>query len=102
MVSKGILVRLEVKPGIDDQVENFLISALPLVRQEPATTAWFAIRFGRSEYGIFDVFADDSGRDAHLNGAVASALIQRAGELLAQPPHIQKLEYWRTSCRMRL
>jgi quinol monooxygenase YgiN len=54
--------------------------------------AWFAIRFGRSEYGIFDVFADDSGRDAHLNGAVASALMQRAGELLAQPPYIQKLD----------
>jgi quinol monooxygenase YgiN len=92
MVSKGLLVRLEVKPGIDDQVENFLISALPLVRQEPATTAWFAIRFGRSEYGIFDVFPDDAGRDAHLSGAVAKALMENAETLLAEPPRIQRLD----------
>ena len=92
MISKGLLVRLEVKPGIDDQVENFLISALPLVRQEPATTAWFAIHFGRSEYGIFDVFPDDAGRDAHLSGAVAQALMANAGTLLAEPPRIQKLD----------
>jgi len=77
---------------MDEQVEAFLISALPLVRQEPATTAWFAIRFGRSEYGIFDVFPDDSGRDAHLSGAVAKALMEQAETLLAQPPRIQKLD----------
>jgi quinol monooxygenase YgiN len=92
MVSKGLLVRLEVKPGIDEEVENFLISALPLVQQEPATTAWFAIRFGRSEYGIFDVFPDDAGRDAHLSGAVAKALMANAETLLTKPPHIQKLD----------
>jgi quinol monooxygenase YgiN len=92
MVSKGLLVRLEAKSGMDEQVEAFLISALPLVRQEPATTAWFAIRFGRSEYGIFDVFPDDSGRDAHLSGAVAKALMEQAETLLAQPPRIQKLD----------
>ena len=92
MVSKGLLVRLEAKSGMDEQVEEFLVSALPLVRQEPATTAWFAIRFGRSEYGIFDVFPDDSGRDAHLSGAVAKALMEQAETLLAQPPRIQKLD----------
>ena len=92
MVSKGLLIRLEAKSGMDEQVEAFLISALPLVRQEPATTAWFAIRFGRSEYGIFDVFPDDSGRDAHLSGAVAKALMEQAETLLAQPPRIQKLD----------
>jgi quinol monooxygenase YgiN len=92
MVNKGLLVRLEVKPGIDEQVENFLISALPLVRQEPATTAWFAIRFGRSEYGIFDVFPDDAGRDAHLSGSVAKALMANAETLLTEPPRIQKLD----------
>lgn len=92
MVSKGLLVRLEAKSGLDEQVEQFLISALPLVRQEPATTAWFAIHFGGSEYGIFDVFPDDSGRDAHLSGAVAKALMEHAETLLAQPPRIQKLD----------
>jgi len=92
MISKGLLVRLEAKSGMDDQVENFLISALPLVRQEPATIAWFAIHFGGSTYGIFDVFPDDAGRDAHLSGEVAKALMANAETLLSQPPRIQKLD----------
>jgi quinol monooxygenase YgiN len=92
MITKGLLVRLEVKSGLDEQVENFLTSALPLVQQETATTAWFAIRFGRSEYGIFDVFPDDAGRDAHLSGAVAKALMENAETLLSEPPKIQKLD----------
>jgi len=75
-----------------EQVENFLVSALPLVQQETATTAWFAIRFGGSEYGIFDVFPDDAGRDAHLSGAVAKALMENAATLLSEPPKIQKLD----------
>jgi quinol monooxygenase YgiN len=91
MVNLGLLVRLEAKPGKDADVEDFLRSALPLVRLEPATTAWFAIRFGRSEYGIFDVFPDEAARDAHLAGAVAIALTQQADELFAKPPRIQKL-----------
>jgi quinol monooxygenase YgiN len=91
MVTRGLLVRLEAKHGKETEVEEFLRSALPLVRQEPATTAWFAIRFGRLEYGIFDVFPDDAGRDAHLNGAIAKALMQNADSLLAAPPQIQKL-----------
>lgn len=92
MVSKGLLVRLEARSGKDEEVEAFLLSALPLVRQEPATTAWFAIRFGRSEYGIFDVFPDDAGRDAHLSGPVAKALMEQADTLFAEPPRIQKLD----------
>lgn len=92
MVTKGLLVRLEVKPGLDEEVSRFLISALLKVRQEPATTAWFAIRFGRSEFGIFDVFPDDAGRDAHLSGPVAQALMAKADELLTEPPRIQKLD----------
>jgi quinol monooxygenase YgiN len=91
-VSEGLLVRLDAKPGKDADVENFLQSALPLVMQETATPAWFAIRFGRSEYGIFDAFPDDSGREAHLNGAVAAALRNRSSELFASPPRIQKLD----------
>lgn len=91
-VTRGLLVRLDAKDGKDAEVEQFLLSALPLVRAETATVAWFAIRFGRGEYGIFDVFPDDAGRDAHLNGAVAKALMERAGELLSQPPQIQKID----------
>ncbi|GAC1423590.1 MAG: hypothetical protein NVSMB67_22330 [Flavisolibacter sp.] len=92
MVTKGLLVRLEAKHGKDGEVEAFLSSALPLVQQETGTTAWFAIRFGRSEYGIFDVFPDEAGRNAHLSGQVAKALMQKAAELFASPPDIQKIE----------
>ena len=92
MSNKGLLVRLEAKSGKEAEVEEFLRSALPLVQQEPATTAWFAIRFSQSEFGIFDVFPDDAGRDAHLNGAVAKALMAKASELLSEPPSIQKVE----------
>ena len=92
MVSKGLLVRLEAKSGKDAEVEEFLLSALPIVREEAATTAWFAIRFGRSDYAIFDAFPDDAGREAHLSGPVAKALMERADALFAEPPRIQKLD----------
>lgn len=92
MVTTGLLVRLDAKPGKEDDVEQFLASALPLVNDEPATMAWFAIRFGRGEYGIFDVFPDENGRAAHLSGPVATALGQRSDELFASPPEIVTLD----------
>jgi quinol monooxygenase YgiN len=91
MVNLGLLVRLDAKPGRDDDVEEFLRSAQALVRLEPATTAWFAVRFGRSEYGIFDVFPDEVSREAHLAGAVATALREKADALFTQPPRIEKV-----------
>lgn len=92
MVTKALLVRLEIKPGKDEEAEQFLQSALPLVRQESATTAWFGIRFGRAEYGIFDAFPDEAGREAHLSGAVAKALMEKSDELFTEPPRIQKID----------
>ena len=92
MVTVALLVRLEAKPGKEAAVEAFLRGGLPLAQAEPATTAWFAIRMGESEFGIFDVFPDESGRDAHLSGAVAAALMQKAPELLAEPPRIEKID----------
>jgi quinol monooxygenase YgiN len=92
MVTVGLLVRLEAKPGREDEVAGFLEGALPLVEQEPATTAWFALRLGPSTFGIFDVFPDDAGRKAHPSGAVAAALMERAPELFAEPPAIQQLD----------
>jgi quinol monooxygenase YgiN len=92
MVTRGLLVRLQCRHDKDSEVEEFLRSALPLVESEPATVAWFAIRFGKWEYGIFDVFADDAGRDAHLTGAVAKALIGRSSELFTEAPQILKLD----------
>ncbi len=91
-VTKGLLVRLEAKPGKESDVEAFLTGALPIVQQESATTAWFAVRFGPSSFGIYDVFPDDTGRQAHLSGQVAAALMARASELFAQPPAIEQID----------
>ena len=92
MVTKGLLVRLEAKAGKESDVEAFLKSALPLVQEEPETTAWFAIKLSATEYGIFDVFPDDAGRDAHLSGPIAKALMANAESLLASAPSIQKID----------
>lgn len=92
MVSVGILARLSAKAGKEAELESFLKSALPLAQAEPATTAWFAIRLGPSEFGIFDAFPDDSGRQAHLSGPIAQALMAKADELLASPPDIQPVD----------
>ena len=94
MVSTALFVRLEAKPGKEDDVANFLKSGLSLVQQEPATIAWFGIRLGPSTFGIFDAFPDEAGRQAHLNGKVAAALMEKAkaGDLFANTPEIHKLE----------
>ena len=92
MVSVALLVRLEAKPGREAEVESFLRSGLAIVQEEPATTAWFAIRLGRSTFGIFDAFPDEAGRQAHLSGRVAAALMAKAPDLLAQPPAIEKVD----------
>jgi quinol monooxygenase YgiN len=92
MVTVALLVRLEAKPGKEADVESFLNSGLALVEAEPETTAWFAIRMGPSTFGIFDAFPDDSGRQAHLSGKVAAALMANASTLLAQPPVIEKVD----------
>ena len=92
MVTVGLLVRLEAKPGKEAEVENFLKSGLALVEEEPETTVWFAIRMGESTFGIFDAFPDDSGRKAHLSGRVAAALMAKASDLLAQPPVIENVD----------
>ncbi len=92
MVKAGLLVRLHAKPGKETDVERFLQEGLPLAQQEPATTAWFAIRLGPSTFGIFDVFPNDSGRQAHLSGPIAAALMAKASELLSEPPVIEKAD----------
>jgi quinol monooxygenase YgiN len=92
MIKVALLVRLEAKPGKEAEVEAFLRAGLPLVQQEPATAVWFGIRLGPSTFGIFDAFPDESGRQAHLAGQVAAALMAKASELLAQPPAIEKAD----------
>ncbi len=91
MVTVALLVRLEAKPGKEAAVAEFLRGALPLVQMEPATNPWFAVQMGPSSFGIFDAFPDDAGRQTHLSGAIGVALKEKASELLAQPPTIEKL-----------
>jgi quinol monooxygenase YgiN len=92
MVKVALYVRLDAKPGKESDVENFLRGGLAIVEQEPATTAWFAIRMGPSTFGIFDAFPDEAGRQAHLSGRVAAALMAKAPELLAKAPVIEKID----------
>jgi quinol monooxygenase YgiN len=88
MVTEALLVLLKAKTGRELDVENFLREGLEIVDEEPGTVAWFAVRFGPDTFGIFDAFPDDEGRRAHLSGRVASALVERAPELLAESPTI--------------
>src|SRR5215216_3281598 len=92
MVKVALYVQLEAKAGKEDEVERFLNSGLALVEEEPETTVWFALRMGQSTFGIFDAFPNESGRQAHLTGRVAAALMQKASDLLAQPPVIEKID----------
>ncbi|MEA2287188.1 MAG: hypothetical protein QOJ21_3231 [Solirubrobacteraceae bacterium] len=92
MVNVGLFVRLEAKTGREEEVETFLKGALRLVDEEPATTVWFALRLGLSEFGIFDAFPDEDGRQAHLAGKVAEALGEKGSELLARPPQIENVD----------
>ena len=92
MVNVALYVRLEAKPGKEQDVANFLRSGLAIVEGEPATTAWFALQMGPSAFGIFDAFPDEAGRQAHLSGPVAAALMAKAPDLLAEPPSIKKVD----------
>lgn len=92
MVNVALFVRLEAKPGKEKEVEDFLRGGLPIVQDEPATTTWYGLKLGPSTFGIFDTFPDESGRQAHLNGKVAAALMAKASDLLAKPPVIEKVD----------
>ncbi|MDQ3363239.1 MAG: antibiotic biosynthesis monooxygenase [Actinomycetota bacterium] len=84
-VNVGLLVRIEALPGRESEVEQFLQGGLALVDEEPDTITWYAIRLGPTTFGIFDTFPDDSGRQAHLSGQVAAALMENVGELIEEP-----------------
>ncbi len=92
MVRVGLLVQLQAKPGKEAEVASFLESGLALANQEVATVVWFALRLGPSTFGIFDAFADEAGRKAHLGGQIAAALMAKAADLLAEPPKIEQVD----------
>ena len=92
MSGKALWVEMHAKPGKEQEVADFLAGALPLVEAEPATRTWYALRIGESRFGIFDTFDDNEGRDAHLSGKVAEALMAKADELFSSPPQIIQLD----------
>jgi quinol monooxygenase YgiN len=92
MVRVGLLVRLQAKPGKEAEVASFLESGLVLANQEAATPVWFALRLGPATFGIFDAFADEAGRKAHLGGQIAAALMAKASDLLSEPPKIEQVD----------
>lgn len=91
MVKVALLARLEAKPGKEQEVADFLKSALQLAQGEPKTVTWYAWKISPTTFGIFDTFEAEDGRDAHLNGPIAAALMANADRLLASPPVIEKL-----------
>jgi len=91
MVKYSLLVRLEAKAGKEKELAEFLKSALPLVDEEPATIHWYALQMGPSTFGIFDTFETEDGRNAHLSGKIAEALMANAAELLSKDPLIEKV-----------
>jgi quinol monooxygenase YgiN len=92
IMSVGLFVRVEAKPGKEAEVATFISGAVSLAREEPGTTTWFALRLGPSTFGIFDTFPDEDGRRAHLSGPIAAALTAKASELLLTAPAIEKVE----------
>ena len=92
MVTVGLLVHLKAKSDKIADVERFLEGGLDIVNEEPDTIAWFAIKMGPRSYGIFDVFPSDEGRQAHLEGRVAEALMAQASDLFSEPPDIGQID----------
>jgi len=92
MITVGLFVRLQAKAGKEEELAAFLMQGLKLANRETTTPVWFALRIGGGSFAIFDAFADESERQAHLNGPIAAALIAQAPHLLAEPPAIQQLE----------
>jgi quinol monooxygenase YgiN len=92
MIRVGLLVHLQAKPGKESDVARFVESGIALANQEPATPLWFALRLGPATFGFFTAFADEAGRQAHLAGPVAAALMAKAPELLAEAPRIEQVD----------
>lgn len=92
MSNLALLVRVEAKPNKVDEVEQFLEEAVNTAEAEPQTNDWFALKFDDTHFGIFDTFDDEAGRNAHLNGDIADALLENADELFTKDPVIEKIE----------
>ena len=92
MLVCGLFARLEAKPGKEQELLEFLNQGLQLADQEATTPLWFALRLSPTVFAIFDAFTDEAGRQAHLAGPIAKALMAKAADLLVSPPVIEPVE----------
>lgn len=92
MVKLALLARLKAKPEKAEEVAKFLESAVALANAEANTVHWFALRFDKTSFGVFDTFENEGGRQAHLEGQIAKALMANAAVLLSEPPSIERVE----------
>ena len=91
MATFALYVPLKAKPGKEAELKEFLQQGAELAKQEPGTVTWYALDEGAGRFSIFDTFDDEAGREAHLNGPIAAALMAKADELLADPVQINKI-----------
>jgi quinol monooxygenase YgiN len=84
----AFVARIEAKAEKSEDVAALLTGALPLAQAETGTVAWYAARTSQTTFWIFDTFANEEDRQAHVNGEIAAALMANADELLARPPEI--------------
>ncbi len=92
MIKYSLFVRLEAKPGKEAEVVAFLESGLSLAQQEASTPIWFALKFSERMFGVFDAFENEAGRETHLRGPIAQALMAKADDLFARPPSIERID----------
>ncbi|MBW3638540.1 MAG: antibiotic biosynthesis monooxygenase [Actinobacteria bacterium] len=91
-ITCGLLALLEAKPGKGEELAAFLSAGRELAVAEEGTVTWYAFAISDTTYGIFDTFADEDGRQAHLNGQIPAALGQVAEDLLAAAPDIRPVD----------
>jgi quinol monooxygenase YgiN len=92
MIKHALFARFEAKPGKEADVKQFLELGLSLANQEAETPIWFALQLSDSVFGVFDAFENEAGRQAHLNGPIAQALMAKADELFVRAPTIEAIE----------
>lgn len=92
MAKQAIWVMLKAKPGKEQEVEAFLAQGATMSNDEPGTVTWYGVKMGPGVYGVFDTFNDEAGRDAHMNGDIAKALMAKASELFSNELRIEKME----------
>lgn len=92
MPKVALWVELNAKAGKERDLEEFLKAAQPLAEREKGTVSWYVVKMGPANFGIFDTFADETGRKAHLDGEIAKALMSRSKELLSADPKIHQID----------